>query len=224
MLYNSSGLRSGYILVVILMTLARDQRTFWKVKILLEIANDPNKASCLIFTWFFIHLVLFTWLLPLLWTFYGLFFVCVIIKIVLQHKVRVQFLKKQREKGPDSWYSPENRIRIGFIRYRLYRSKSGKGALPNYESCCQTCCCMTWCSCLMFGQMHSAMNKYQCWHQNRQFTEAKISMCVSLIFLLKVRGWKGTTAKYCLSVTYLNIYFRLVIDSVKFYTHNLCLK
>merc|ERR1719259_354106 len=56
-LYNSSGLRSGYILVVILMTL----------------------ASCLLFTW-----LILPWLLPLLWTFYGLLFVCSIITIVLQ--------------------------------------------------------------------------------------------------------------------------------------------
>jgi len=96
------------------MTLARDQRTFWKVKILLEIANDPNQASCLLFTWFILP-----WLLPLLWTIYGLLFVCSIITIVLQHKVRVQFLKKQREKGPDSWYSPENRFRIVIITLRF---------------------------------------------------------------------------------------------------------
>ena len=165
MLYSRDGIRCGFILIVIGLTI----------------------TSILTFTWWCLVIIGYNgaWIVYVTCVALGVIFF--ITKIVVQHKIRVSFLEKQREKGQDSWSSTWSSI---YDIKQKSHLKSCKGALPNYESCCQTCCCMTFCTPCMYGQMQSAINKYQCWYSNQLFFHGRISTMFSRSFCSKYEAEK----------------------------------
>ena len=80
MLYSRDGIRCGFILIVIGLTI----------------------TSILTFTWWCLVIIGYNgaWIVYVTCAALGVIFF--ITKIVVQHKIRVSFLEKQREKGQDS--------------------------------------------------------------------------------------------------------------------------
>ena len=103
LLYSDSCIRTGYYAVAIGFFIGKDQINFITK---MNFKNETNSkfndlsASILSFIWSMM-LIFGYWIpfIPLIASILGWIFV--IVKIVLQYKIRVSWLEKQREKGAD---------------------------------------------------------------------------------------------------------------------------